>query len=563
MQKCPEYLYNYLNIANVQYQLRDYKSAIENYNKFLSTYSQHWEARENLAASYISDGSYENAVNEYENLYSRNPSGFNDFYNYGLALYEVKNYQKASEFLEKAVDADPENTSAHINLAMSYQELEKNDLALKQYDIVFRQQPSLHSIRFDYGNLLADMGQDEAAIENYKIYIANYPNDPRAYQNIGVVYKRLNKLDDTIANYEKALELQKDKKDVDLEADLAKCYHLKKDYPNALKHYDAVLLVKKDDYNLKYNKALVLHAMNNYNDAITIYTELLTTKDDANIQKNLTSALVALGDEYLQAHNYSLATETFERAIERGTKDSYAYYGLAKSYRACGINDKASEYYEKAISMSPEKIQYSNEYAEFISMTQKATDIKSTDVPNSTAGKNTADIKEISLSMDSAKAGEVADSEQNKNLIAIGDENYKKKNYDVAIHNYQDALKINPSDDVTLLKIGNIYKLKNDNKNALNFYKKSIIVNPNYADGWFNLGLVYANEKNNNKAKECFHRVTTLNPNYSYAYYALGLAYEQDNNKKEALNNYKIFLTQTKDEDLANVVQQKIKNLEK
>ena len=196
-------------------------------------------------------------------------------------------------------------------------------------------------------------------------------------------------------------------------------------------------------------------------------------------------------------------------------------------------------------------------------MTQKATDIKSTDSPNSTSGKNTSDIKEISLSMDNAKAGEVADSEQNKNLIAIGDENYKKKNYDVAIHNYQDALKINPSDDVTLLKIGNIYKLKNDNKNALNFYKKSIIVNPNYADGWFNLGLVYANEKNNNKAKECFHRVTTLNPNYSYAYYALGLAYEQDNNKKEALNNYKIFLTQTKDEDLANVVQQKIKNLEK
>lgn len=56
------------------------------------------------------------------------------------------------------------------------------------------------------------MGQDEAAIENYKIYIENYPNDPRAYQNIGVVYKRLNKLDDTIANYEKALTLQTDKK---------------------------------------------------------------------------------------------------------------------------------------------------------------------------------------------------------------------------------------------------------------------------------------------------------------------------------------------------------------
>ncbi len=555
MEMCPEYLYNYLNIANVQYQLRDYKSAIENYNKFLSTYSQHWEARENLAASYISNRNYENAANEYENLYSRNPAGFKDFANYGLALFEVKDYQKASEFLEKAVDADSENTSAHINLALSYQELEKNDLALAQYDVVFRQQPSLHSIRFDYGNLLADMGQDEAAIENYKIYIENYPNDPRAYQNIGVVYKRLNKLDDTIANYEKALALQTDKKDIELVEDLAECYHLKKDYPNALKYYDEVLLVKKDDYDIRYNKALVLHAMKEYNDAAAIYTQLLTEKDNSNIQTNLTAALVSLGDEYLQAHNYSLATETFERAIERGTKDSYAYYGLAKSYRACGIDDKAAEYYEKAISMEPEKVEYSNEFAEFISSTQKTADVKTDTQP--------AEIKEVTLSMDEADKVEADDAQHNKDLIAIGDENYKKKNYDVSIRNYQDALKINPSDEVTLLKLGNIYKIKNDNKNAISFYKKSIVVNPNYADGWFNLGLGYASDNSNGRAKECFHHVITLNPNYSYAYYALGVAYEQDGNKKEALNNYKIFLTQTKDEDLAQIVQQKITNLEK
>ncbi len=555
MEMCPEYLYNYLNIANVQYQLRDYKSAIENYNKFLSTYSQHWEARENLAASYISNRNYENAANEYENLYSRNPAGFKDFANYGLALFEVKDYQKASEFLEKAVDADPENTSAHINLALSYQELDKSDLALAQYDVVFRQQPSLHSIRFDYGNLLADMGQDEAAIENYKIYIENYPNDPRAYQNIGVVYKRLNKLDDTIANYEKALTLQTDKKDIELVEDLAECYHLKKDYPNALKYYDEVLLVKKDDYDIRYNKALVLHAMKEYNDAAAIYTQLLTEKDNSNIQTNLTAALVSLGDEYLQAHNYSLATETFERAIERGTKDSYAYYGLAKSYRACGIDDKAAEYYEKAISMEPERVEYSNEFAEFISSTQKTVDVKTEGQP--------AEIKEVTLTMDEADKVEADDAQHNKDLIAIGDENYKKKNYDVSIRNYQDALKINPSDEVTLLKLGNIYKIKNDNKNAISFYKKSIVVNPNYADGWFNLGLGYASDNSNGKAKECFHHVITLNPNYSYAYYALGIAYEQDGNKKEALNNYKIFLTQTKDEDLAQIVQQKIKNLEK
>lgn len=495
-EMCPEYLYNYLNIANVQYQLRDYKSAIENYNKFLSTYSQHQDARENLASSYVSDGDFDKAVKEYETLYTKNPTAFKNFSNYGLALFQTKNYDKAVEFLEKAVEADPDNTSAHINLALSYQELGKNDLALGQYDVVFRQQPSLHSVRFDYGNLLADMGQDEPAVENYKIYIANYPNDARAYQNIGIVYKRLNQLDNTIANYEKALELQKDNRDADLVEDLAECYHLKHDYTNALKYYNEALLTKKDDYNLRFNKALVLHAMKNYNGAIAMYSELLKEKPNDSISNNMTSAYVSLGEDNLKVQNYTLSTEYFEKAIENGTKDSMAYFGLAKSYRACGINEKATEYYEKAIEMSPEKTQYSKEFAEFIASSSKTADVKST------GATDTDGIKEISLSMDDIRAGEIADAEQNKSAIAKGDANYKSKNYDAAIKNYQDALKINPSDEVTLLKIGNIYKLKNDNRNAISFYKKSIVVNPNYADGWFNLGLVYANDKTITKLKK-------------------------------------------------------------
>lgn len=547
MEMCPEYLYNYLNLGNVQYQLGNYKDAIEDYNKFLSTYSQHREARENLAASYLSDGNYQSAVNEYANIYAKNPSAFKDYSKYGLALFEVKNYEKAAEFLEKAVDADPDNSSAHINLALSYQELGKNNLALSQYDVVFRQQPSLHSLRFDYGNLLAEMDKEEAAIENYKIYIENYPQDARAYQNIAIVYKRLLKYDDAIANYDKALKLQKDKRDLELVKDLAECYHLNKDYPNAVKYYDEVLASEPNNYDIKYNKAVILHSMNKYADAIALYNELLKVKENGALDANLTSAYIALGDEYLKSHNYSLATEMFEKAVERNTSDSYAYYGLAQAYRACDVNDKATEFFEKAIAMSPDKAEYSKEFAEFISETSKS-EVKISD--------NSTEIKEVVLTMDYGQ-------DDSKELILKGDENYKNKNYDVAIKNYQDALKSNPADEITLLKLGNIYKIKNDSKNAINFYKKSIVVNPNYSDGWFNLGLVYAGDKNNNKAKECFHRVISLNPNYGYAYYALGLAYEQDGNNKEALNNYKIFLTHNRDEATAKSVKEKIEQLEK
>ena len=368
----------------------------------------------------------------------------------------------------------------------------------------------------------------------------------------------MNQYDDVIANYEKALALQKDKRDIVLVEDLAECYHIKKDYPNALKYYDEVLLVKKDDYNLKYNKALVLHAMNRYNDAIAIYSDLLKQKaDDSAVKNNLAAALVALGDEYYNDKNYSLAASTFERAADLGTKEGYVYYGLAKSYRACDLDEKAASAYEKAIALSPDNLNYSNEYAEFISASNQPS------VEMSTPQTDSVEIKDITLSMDSAQKEQVDETLANKNLIAKGDENYKNQRYDESIKNYQEALSLNPSDEITLLKIGNIYKIKNDNKNALNFYKKAIVVNPNYADGWFNLGLVYANEENTSKAKECFHRVITLDPNYGYAYYALALAYDQDGDEKEALNNYKIFLTRNKDAAVEKLVRERIKALEK
>ena len=430
------------------------------------------------------------------------------------------------------------------------------------------------------------MGKNTEALAAYNDYIAHYPEDARVYKNLGLVYKRQKNYNMTIVNYEKALKLSPD--DTDLKKDLASCYHLQENYENALKYYNDVLAVTPDDYDVKLNKAIVLHAMKKYEDAIAMYNDLLTVKNSDIVQNNLTEAYVAQGHEDLKIHNYSKATDEFLKAISRGTKDSMAYYGLAKAYRACGVNEKATEYYEKAIAMEPEKTLYSSELAEFIAeMNSKTATSVSPETP---AAQNTQEIKvepvkTPAASSETASAGgadsmakaadgslpeivvadnqvnKEADMQKNKDLIALADENYKKKNYDTSILNYKEALKINPSDEVTLLKIGNVYKLKDDEKNAIDFYKKAIFVNPSYADGWFNLGLVYASQKNVAESKKCFERVIKLETDYAYAYYALALAYETENNKEEAVKNYELFLKYNKDPEQVKTVEEKIKSL--
>ena len=255
--------------------------------------------------------------------------------------------------------------------------------------------------------------------------------------------------------------------------------------------------------------------------------------------------------------DFSKASEYLQKAVTANSADDYAYYGLAKAYRGLELNEKAGEMYEKAIALNPDKTLYSNEYGDFISQ------LYSTQVNVSDTAEG--DLPEISLN----DKGEiktrqpVVDMKKNKDLILLGDENYRKKDYEPAITNYQQALEINPNDEVTLLKIGNIYKIKNDNKNAADFYKRAIVVKPDYADGWFNLGLVYANEKNMPEAKKSFSKVVEIDPEYAYAYYALAIASEEENNKADALKYYKAFLQYNKDANMVADVENKIRSLEK
>ena len=121
-----------------------------------------------------------------------------------------------------------------------------------------------------------------------------------------------------------------------------------------------------------------------------------------------------------------------------------------------------------------------------------------------------------------------------------------------------------PNDAVTLLKIGNIYKLKEDNTKAVNYYQKAIIVNPDYTDGWFNLGLSYANENNLIESQKSFEKVISLDPDYNfgYAYYALGMALEHQGKNADAVKNYKLFIKHNNDKEMINTVQAKIKQLQ-
>ena len=450
---------------------------------------------------------------------------------------------------------------------MFYQDLGKNDMSYEQYQIVLKNVPNLNTVRLDYANLLADMNKNTEAIEQYNMYIKAFPNDVNGYTAIASVFQSLKNYNKAIENYN--IALTKDSNNIEIKKSLANCYHNKKDYEEALKYYDEILESSPQDFNIKFNKALALHGLKNYDEAIIVYKELLSVKNEKTIKENLNNALVSKGHEFVEQKDYSTAISKFKEAIKGGYSDGYVYYGLARAYKGLGENSKASENYEKAIAINPDKLLYSSEYSDFISTLYKPQiNTKNTqegELPsiNLTMTNKEAETSPVTKQTPKNQTSQVT-IKKNEDFISDGDKNYKNNNYDAAIKDYQDALQLIPNDAVTLLKLGNIYKIKEDNTRAINFYQKAIIVNPDYTDGWFNLGLAYANENNLVESQKSFEKVIELDSDYNfgYAYYALGMALEHQGKKSEAIKNYKAFVKHNNDKELINSVQEKIKQLQ-
>lgn len=552
----PEYKYNYLNLANVEYFRKNYKNATENYNAFLSAYPDHMEASENLANVYLLSNQPDKACEIYANIYKKYPSAFTDFEKYGMALFDTKQYQAATEMLEKALNSNEDSEIVNARLALAYQNLGELNKSLKFFKQTFLINPNLTSLRFDYANLLGNLDRNEDAIEQYKLYLAAFPDDANAYRNLGLVYKKLGNNDLALFNFEKSYS--KDSSNIETKKELAFCYHTKKDYVNALKFYDFALKTEPENEDLIANKALTLHAMNNYVAAIELYKELLTKQPNERIEQNLTAASIAYGYNLYDKEDYGQAILYFEDAIELNDKEASAHFGYARANAKLGCTEEALASYEKAAMLSPGNIEYATELNNY-----RKEHINLAVGNNVEGGISEEPVIEVLSPIVSEKAkDEVDETLSFESLVQKGDDAYRKQRYDDALDFYTKAVVFNPSDKIVMLKIANIYKLKGNNDKALNFYDKIISLDKDSTDAYFNKGLVFANQKKYDKAIECFEKVTELSPEYPYAYYSLAMAYELKKMPQKAIEYYLLYCGIESDEKMISLVRQRIKELE-
>ncbi|QDL11815.1 hypothetical protein DP114_31470 [Brasilonema sennae CENA114] len=115
---------------------------------------------------------------------------------------------------------------------------------------------------------------------------------------------------------------------------------------------------------------------------------------------------------------------------------------------------------------------------------------------------------------------------------------FYKKDYDRAIADYNQAIKLDPNDAQAYNNRGISYFYKKDNNRAIADYNQAIKLDPNYAEAYNNRGNSYGNKKDDDRAIADYNQAIKLDPNLAQAYYNRGYSYANKKDYDGAIADY-------------------------
>lgn len=160
-------------------------------------------------------------------------------------MYEVAGRaDKAAELLKALSAADPSGEARQKLLSLH---LRSNNraAAIKEVDLMLREQPTNARLNHLRGALAADEGDTDAAIGFYLKALQFNEQDPRFYPDLAVSYLNAGRPDDALALLAKFRE--RFKADFVTEFYTALAHGRKQDYASAVRHYTSAEIIAKAD----------------------------------------------------------------------------------------------------------------------------------------------------------------------------------------------------------------------------------------------------------------------------------------------------------------------------
>lgn len=324
---------NHIGLAQALQEKKDFINAEEEFNQALKLDPENVIAKKGLelvaqdklkaeaykfldeALKLQSEGKYDEAIDRYVKAVEIDSKDSRLHYNIGTAFQAKSDLEHAKKAYEKALEIDPKNEKARSAI----------DFLTKQANDKKFQDLSSRAIE------LQNAANYPEAITTYLAAISLNPADTPIYYNLGTAYQASGDFNSAKAQYQKALDLDKNNETYKnaiklLDADIANpliqsaiSKQTANDLPGAILDYSMALELVPNDAQTHFNLATAYQG--NKQDDLAIQSYLKAAQLDP---KNQSDAFFFLAAIYEEKKNNKTAIENYQKYLQSAPTGSYA-----------------------------------------------------------------------------------------------------------------------------------------------------------------------------------------------------------------------------------------------
>lgn len=281
--------------------------------------------------------------------------------------------QKAIEAYENVAKVSPEDADVQFNLAGLYQAAGSYDRARDLYARLLSRDPKYVDALLGMGRVEIFGGNPQKGLEYLNralplaVELENDEEKAASLQLIGVAYKRLNKLDEALRNYQESLEIKRrlgDKRGMGLSLnEMAQVLNRLGKPEQALRSFQEALQLRREIGDKRgVGDTLIdlggfYESRGEYDQALALTKQSLQIQHDLGNPKNEALCLNNIGCIYLDKGNYEDAMTYFQQALQlreklnRSGDIADTLYNLAETSTKMGQYDQALGHYLRATEL--------------------------------------------------------------------------------------------------------------------------------------------------------------------------------------------------------------------